>query len=125
MAASPEWDRQALDARFSYQTKEKESRLKECLAKAVSRPAYESFADEAAAELSVYHYLERRPFLNSREQFVAALDELATSQPPNLAEFDQKRFNEYRLTLIRRLRHEFGRDHENSGPAPEPSRADL
>ncbi len=72
---------------------------------------------EAAAELSVYMYLERRPFLNSREEFVAALDELATFPPPNLAEFDQKRFNEYRLTLIRRLRREFGKDDENSAPA--------
>jgi hypothetical protein len=111
MAASPKWDRQALDERFSYQTKEKESRLKECLAKAVSQRAYDSFADEAAAELSVYLYLERRPFLNSREQFAAPLDELATLQPPDLAEFDQKRFKEYRLALIRRLRRDFGNDH--------------
>ncbi len=117
MVASAKWDRKALDDRFTYQTKDKELRLKECLAKAVSKPAYESFADEAAAELSVYMYLERRPFLNSREEFVAALDELATFPPPNLAEFDQKRFNEFRLTLIRRLRREFGRDDENSAPA--------
>ena len=123
MEASLKWDRQALDERFSYLTKEKESRLKECLAKAVSQPAYESFADEAAAELSVYLYLERRPFLNSRERFVAALDELATFHPPDRAEFDQKRFNEYRLALIRRLQREFGIDHEL--PVPKPSRTDL
>jgi hypothetical protein len=116
MARSPKWDREALDQRFSYQSKEKESRLKECLARAVNQRAYESVADEAAAELSVYLYLERRSFLSSREQFVAALDELATLQPPDLAEFDQKRFNECRLALIRRLRHEFGSDHEDVAP---------
>ena len=93
------------------------------LSESSRQPAFESFADEAAAELSVYLYLERRPFLNSREQFVASLGELATFQPPDLAEFDQKRFNEYRLALIRRLRCEFGIDHEL--PVPEPGSTDL
>jgi hypothetical protein len=72
----------------------------------------------AVAELSVYLYLERRPFLNSREQFLAALDELANFQQPDLAEFDQKRFNEYRLAPIQRLRREF--DIDRGLPVPEP-----
>ncbi len=49
---------------------------------------YRWFADEAAAKVSVYEYLENRPILASRDELLAALRELRAWPALKLEAFD-------------------------------------
>ena len=69
--------------------------------------AYRVFADEATAKASVYDYLYGKSFINSREDLLSALRELATMPAPVLTVFDQDRFVRSRLEIIDGLLKEF------------------
>ena len=102
-----DWNQNSVSESFVYRGRDAHLRLKECLAKAKNRSAYQNFADEAAAKASVYDYLDGRSFLQSRETLLSALRELATIPPPKLEAFDHERYAQLRLSIINGLLKEF------------------
>jgi hypothetical protein len=102
-----DWNQSSVNESFIYRGRDARLRLKECLAKAKTTRAYQTFADEAAAKASVYDYLDGRSFLSSREELLSALRELSATQAPPLEVFDRERFVQARLSTIESLIREF------------------
>jgi hypothetical protein len=104
---SGKWDPNSLNETFIRRGKEARLRQKECEAKAMSSNFYQRFADEAAARVSVYDYLDGKSFLESQDALLRAIRELAATEPPNLELFDRVNFVQARHSTINELLSEF------------------
>jgi hypothetical protein len=110
------WDLNSVNDTFTYRRKDSEIRFDECRRKAKESPLYKEFADEAAAKAGLYGHLEKKIFLNLREELLKELGRLANSplQPSSVYEvFDAERFRKYFREQVEQLIREFDPNGQN------------
>ena len=105
------WDPERLNQEFLAKTKACELYLDEIKAKLHVTRSFELIFDEALAEFYVFNSLCGKPFLATRDQFLAGLRSLLESEVPKEPEvLDFERFKIVRRNIIENLISRFERD---------------
>jgi hypothetical protein len=105
------WDPERLNQEFLAKTKACELYLDEIKAKLHVTRSFELIFDEALAEFYVFNSLCGKPFLATRDQFLAALRGLLKMEVPKvLGILDFERFKAVRQNVIENLISRFERD---------------
>jgi hypothetical protein len=108
---SQNWDPERLNQEFLAKTKACERHLDEVKAKLHVTRSFELIFDEALAEFYVFNSLHGKPFLATRDQFLAGLRGLLQMEIPKvLGILDFERFKTVRHNIIENLIHRFEKD---------------
>jgi hypothetical protein len=105
------WDPERLSQEFLVKTEACERYLDEIKAKLHVTRSFELIFDEALAEFYVFNGLHGKPFLATRDQFLAGLRGLLKTEVPKvLGIFDFERFKVVRQNIIENLIRRFEKD---------------
>jgi hypothetical protein len=105
------WDPKILSEEFLAKTQACERYLDEIKAKLHVTRSFELIFDEALAEFYVFNYLHGKPFLATRDQFLAGLRGLLKMEVPKaLGILDFERFKVVRQNIIENLIRRFEKD---------------
>jgi hypothetical protein len=108
---SQNWDSEKLSQEFFAKAKTCERYLDEIRAKLHVTRSFELIFDEALAEFYVFDYLHGKPFLATRDQFLAGLRGLLKMEVPKaLGILDFERFKVVRQNIIENLIRRFEKD---------------
>jgi hypothetical protein len=108
---SQNWDPERLNQEFLAKTKACERYLDEIKAKLHVTRSFELIFDEALAEFYVFNSLHGKPFLATRDQFLAGLKDLLKKEVPKaLGILDFERFKVVRQNIIENLILRFEKD---------------
>jgi hypothetical protein len=108
---SQNWDPERLSQEFLAKTKACERHLDQIKAKLHVTRSFELIFDETLAEFYVFDYLQGKPFLATRDQFLAGLRGLLKMEVPKVSGMlDFERFKVVRQNIIESLIRRFDKD---------------